>query len=171
MPKSMRPHRFVDTCPSCGLMDCFLQTRWIGMEPGLHSGNWITRNATGGKNILPSPFRIGIGILPIEGVWKNSFPKTIEQIGSVHFPDQRKVGLEAIDQRFRKHGYPIIASFPAPNDQPEFRKVNVFHTQIQAFHETNTRAIEKHTHQLMGASKQRKNAFHFFTGKHIGKMY
>ncbi|MGD0339911.1 MAG: hypothetical protein ABSB78_14115 [Bacteroidota bacterium] len=31
----------------------------------MHSGNWVTRNAAGGENILPFPFRIGIGILPL----------------------------------------------------------------------------------------------------------
>ena len=85
--------------------------------------------------------------------------------------DLREVFVQRGDEAVGEHGYPVIAALAVVDKDAMVFKVNIFHAQPQAFHESKPAAVHDLNHEFVWACHVGDDGPGFIPGKHNGNPF
>jgi hypothetical protein len=109
------------------------------------------------KNVLPSPLARRVRRFPSEGEWKVDTAKPIFQILVVLCFDSQQMTTKWFIQIHWKHCDAVFPAFRVAHSDLCERKIDVFDSQTNAFHQAQSATVEQPSHQFRYAVKMREN--------------
>ena len=106
-------------CVANGIFHSLLDYCFVHVVTALTACLAVAESARCRKNVLPSPFPIGVRILPRERVEKLHASGAFRQIAIVKLPNPFQMGAKRFRHALRQHRYPVLAPNPGPGQIPD----------------------------------------------------
>src|SRR5262249_14650912 len=133
MPKGVTTGRFRNFRRADCIPNCILQISLAYMVPAFLSTAWIHGDSLRRKNILPSPFARGLGILAMQGCGQINCAAAANKILSMQLFDSSKMCLNRTYQPLGKNGDSFAQAFSFSNHDLPVAKIDVLDSQTKTF--------------------------------------
>src|SRR3989304_8597769 len=131
------------------------------MMSALFSGYWISVVTGCGKYPLPAPSFACVGIFAFKGVGERNITHAALKVALVLSLYQIEVLAKLLFHRRGKHGVAVLVPLAGPNENLVAGEIDVFDPQLQTFHQSEARSLEKHRHEPIGMVEGAENRFDF----------
>ncbi len=140
-----------DACPAGGLSDSFLQTALVHVMAAHGVGTGVNGKRIGGKDVLPDPLPVSIGIFSFQGKRQVDGAISFGQVFFVQPFHTLEMLLQRHDHAIGQHRHPVFHPLAIPNDNLPLAKVNSLDAQSHTLHQPQAAAVEQFRHQLVRA--------------------
>jgi len=166
----MRANRFNEASLASGQPNGLLQAAFVHMMATNDSGGArVGGEAVGGEDILPAPFAIGIGVFSFQGEGQVDGPITFFEVGSMELFHPRQMRLEGFNELVGQDRYPIFHPFAFADEDLMLGEVQIFDSQADTFHQTQTASVEEFGHQLRVAGHLTNDSVDFVPSTSSGQ--
>jgi len=135
------------------------------------AGTGVSGASGGGKDVLPAPFSVGVGVVLFKIVGKVDGAVTLVQVAPVEFFNVLQVFLERSDEAVWKHGEVVYFAFGVAHGDLAVVKVNVYDAQAQALDQAQPRTVEQPGDELIDARHGSEYHFNLFFGEDVGQVF
>ena len=145
MAEGVAGDRLVDSCQTNCLLDCLLQTTLTYVMAAHDACAWVFRRPAWGKNVLPDPFPVGMGMFAFQG--KSPFLSSCEgqvntaiALGQIALVDPFHVAqmfLQRRNEYIGQHRHPVFRLFAIGHDNLALGKIQVFNAEPHTFNMRN----------------------------------
>ncbi len=142
---------FIDPCQFGRLPDRSLHGAFVEMVTACDAGAGVFGGAFGGKDVLPDPLAVGVGVLLFERVGEIDSAVAIVQVLSVKHFDAPEVLLKGLDEAVGEHGDAVFSPLAVAHDDLVLGEINVLDPQPQTLYQPQPRAVEQLGDQLVVA--------------------
>ena len=161
MAKYMRGDALVYVGLARGGFDGFLQAGFVDMVALFDAGLGIERKFFGGEEILPGEFAAGVGVFFGDGSGQVYRAEAFGQVFLVKFPNALDLFAQGGNDAGRQGGRAVICAFAIANDDLAVVEIDVFDAQAQAFHQTQSAAVEYLGHEQVDSGELVEYGFDF----------
>ena len=112
-------------CALRGIPHCFLHHAGVEMMAAGDAGAGVLRKAGRGKDVLPAPFAVGVGVFAGQGVGQKDLSVTCGQVFVVQDAHLAQVFLQRGVEASGEDGGAIFGSFAITDDDLVLGKVDV----------------------------------------------
>ena len=168
MTKGMRADVLRQTGTAHRHLDGLIDDAGVHMMATGDARTRVNGEIPGGKDILPAPFRGGLGIFPRQRMREVHRAMPLSQILLMQGLDPSQVVLEQRRQGGGKGGEPILVALARPDGQLLHLIIDVLDPEPDRFHDTQPAPVEELGDQLGGAIHEREHGGDFFAGHHHG---
>jgi len=160
MPQGVATDGLRQAGPPPGITHRPLEQRLVQVMSKDAADIGINRQAVGRKDELPRPFAAGDRMAAREPRRQEGRAVPSAQIKLMHRPNQRETLLERFLEAPREHGDAVLHPLPLPDHNLMPREVQILHPQGNAFHQTQTTAVEDLRHHSIDAGENSQKTTH-----------
>ena len=135
------------------------------------AGARIGGEGAGGEDPLPGPFLGGARVLPGEGIGQEDVGLVGIEVLGVEDADLRQMFGQRLFEASGEHGEAVLLAFAVPDGDLVHFEVNIFDAEAQAFHEKQTRPVEKGGHEVGCAVQGVQDRLDFGAGEDDGETF
>ncbi len=123
------------------------------------------------KNPLPAPFLGRVRVFTAQCVRHQNATPAVGQVALVDRLDGSEMLSQRRLERHGEHGDPVLGALTVADEYFVAREIDALHTQAQAFHQAQSRAIHQRGHEPFVAGQVRQHGLYFFPGHHDGQAF
>lgn len=116
-------------------MDGFLHAGFVQVVAALCAAARVGGEAVGGKDVLPEPVAVGVGVFTLQGMGQVNGAKPLFQVAGMPLMGALDLFLEGGDGALGQDGDAVFVTFAIAHDDEILGKVYILHAQAEAFHE------------------------------------
>src|SRR5262245_9198654 len=112
------------------------------------AGFGVAVRARGGKDPLPAPVAAGVPVLAAPRGWKFHPAGSLRDVHAMHAGDAIEMATQRFAHRLGQDRRPVAVALAGTHDQLATVEVDVLHTELRAFEQTEARTVQQHGHEL-----------------------
>jgi hypothetical protein len=160
---------FVESGGFSGLFDGALQGAGVDVVAAQVTGLGIFRDARSGKGVLPGPGFGGVRVFDSQCEGKVDLTEPVVEIHAEGVLDAGEVGDQWGGQGCGEDGIAVFGALAVAHEDLVLFKIDIFHAQVHAFHETKSTAVEQLSHELVDSFKTFEHGARFGFGQYGGQ--
>lgn len=162
---------FADASLLNGHLDITLQPRRVKMMTTLRVGTRIQRAFGRGEQVLPDEFGRGIGVFCMEGAGEIHLPAVDSHIFFMKEADLFDLALEIGQNDVGQGSDAVLFALAIAHGNGPVVEIHILDAQADTFHETQTRTIEKLSHEFVRTVKLVYHSQGFGMGEDRGETF
>ena len=116
-----------------------------------------------GKNVLPAPFPVRVGMVACERIRKANASEPVAQVTPVLFSDIFQVRPQKAFGNIRQHGHAVFLPLAIADQDLVTCKIHVFDPQSQAFQQAKPAAVKQRAAQKVNTLQKIEKNLNLFT--------
>ena len=125
----------------------------------------------GGKDPLPDPFFVGVGVFSFQGIGEVDATVAFFQVIGVEVLGTLYLFAKGILNALGKKGETVFMAFAIPDEDLRMPKINIFDPQAEAFGDTQAATVNDFGHQLFEAFEEGEKFVDFLLSEDGGERF